>query len=108
MRKRICAVLTTAAVFGAVAGATGFASPSVAAGNGCSVRAEGSTGASALCKNIGAGSQAVVVSCRRAANGVSYTVRGPYVKKNKRSYAYCASGDARTGYRTNAGDIILS
>ncbi|BCJ47288.1 hypothetical protein GCM10010168_71230 [Actinoplanes ianthinogenes] len=105
MRKRIAVVLATAAFVGA----TAFASPSQAANEyGCSTRAEGSTGASAICTKLPGGSQAVQVSCRRAANGRAYTNTGNYAKKNKRSYAYCASGDIRTGYRTNAYDIILA
>lgn len=108
MRKRISAALATAAVVGAVTGAIAFASPSMASNEaGCSTRAEGSTGASALCKKLGGGSQAVEVSCRRAANGRAYVVTGNYAKSNKRSYGYCSSGDLRTGYRTNAYDIIL-
>jgi hypothetical protein len=107
LRKRISVVFATAAL-GAI-GATTFASPSLAYSSGCTTRAEGSTGGSAYCTAMTAGSsQAVQVSCKRAANGASYTMTGPYVKNKVRSYAYCASGDVRTGIRSTIDDIILS
>jgi hypothetical protein len=110
VRKRISAVLATAAVLGAGLGATTFATASLAANPyGCSTRAETSTGGSAICTKMTSGSsQAVQVTCRRAANGTTYGKTGPYVKNNVRSYAYCISGDTRTGIRSTAGDIILS
>jgi hypothetical protein len=109
VRKRISVALVTA-LLGAATGATGFAAPSLAASNiKCSTRAEGNFGGSALCTKLPANyDQAVLVYCRRAANGAYYQKTGNYVLKNKRSYAYCASGDVRTGYRTTAGSTILS
>jgi hypothetical protein len=109
MRKRISAALATAAILGAVAGGTAFASPSFASNEyKCSTRAEGSAGGSAICTKLPPGVQAVQVSCRRAVNGRAYTTTGNYAKKNVRSYAYCTPGDLRTGIRTTAYDIILA
>jgi hypothetical protein len=107
LRKRISVVLATAAL-GAAVGATAFASPSLAYSSGCTTRAEGSLGGSAYCTKMTAGSsQAVQVSCRRATNGRAYTNTGKYVKNKVRSYAYCSSGDYRTGIRSTIDDIVL-
>ena len=108
MRKRMSVFLATAAL-GAAVGATAFASPSLAYSSGCTTRAEGTLGGSAYCTKMTSGSsQAVQVSCRRAANGRAYTNTGKYVKNKQRSYAYCSSGDTRTGIRSNIDDIILA
>ncbi|GAB1644690.1 hypothetical protein [Krasilnikovia sp. MM14-A1259] len=108
MRKRISVALATAAVLGSAIGATAFAAPSFAYSSGCKTRAESSNGGSAYCTRMTAGSsQAVQVTCRRAANGRTYGVTGKYVKNKQRSYAYCASGDIRIGIRSNIDDIIL-
>jgi hypothetical protein len=107
LRKRISVVLATA-VFSAAVGATAFASPSFAYSSGCTTRAEGSLGGSAYCTKMTSGSsQAVQVSCRRSVNGRPYTNTGKYVKNKVRSYAYCSSGDVRTGIRSTIDDIIL-
>jgi hypothetical protein len=101
-------VLLAAAISGVVIGATAFASPSFAYSSGCTTRAEGSLGGSAYCtKMTGGSSQAVQVSCRRSVNGRPYTNTGKYVKNKQRSYAYCSSGDVRTGIRSTIDDIIL-
>jgi hypothetical protein len=109
VRKRISIALATAAFLGTTFGAIGLASPSFASNQfNCSTRTEASLGASAICTKLGKNTQAVIVSCRRAANGATYSNTGKYVRNNVRSWAYCSAGDIRTGYRTNAGDIILT